>query len=116
MVGGERPDPVRATLLAILQQLNRAESINEGVERDRALEVQDLQRLLRGFWAVEHDGVKLPIALGLLLRNGMVRPQAPSGGGRGAPPAGKMRYRITPEGKQFLVEAQVKTDRIPSSR
>jgi hypothetical protein len=112
MPTGERPDPIRATLVAILQQLNRVESIHEGRERDQMLELPDLERLLHRFWAVENDHVKVPLALGLLVRNGLVEVV----GGGTLPAKGKapsrVRYRITAEGKRFLIEAQEKTDRI----
>jgi hypothetical protein len=112
MPPGERPDPVRATLVAILQQLNRMESINEGQARDQVLELPELERLLQRFWAVETDGVKVPLALGLLVRNGLVEVQA----GVRRPPQSRepvrVRYHITADGKRFLVDAMAKTDRI----
>ena len=43
MPTGEAPDPVRATLVAILQQLNRVESIHEGRAKDQALELADIE-------------------------------------------------------------------------
>jgi hypothetical protein len=102
---------VRATLIAILQQLNRYESLHEGRERDQSLELADLERLLRRFWAVDQGTTNVGHALGLLLRNGMVRAHAlpPSGGHGHASP----RYRITAEGKQFLIEALARAERIP---
>ncbi len=103
------PDPVRATLVAILQQLNRAESINEGRTRDQSLELNEVERLLDDFWAVHREQVKIPLALGLLVRNGLVEAKLddpPASGARRA------QYRITAEGKAFLVEALQKTDRI----
>ena len=116
MPPGDGPDPVRATLIAILQQLNRVESIHEGRARDQALSLADLERLLTKFWAVEQELVKLPLALGLLVRNGMVEAQMVSTGATpGARPAksgGKAHYRITAGGKQFLVENLEKSDRI----
>jgi hypothetical protein len=110
--GDDRPDPVRATLVAVLQQLNRAESMNEGRARDQALELRDVERLLTKFWAVEQDDVKIPVVLGLLVRNRMVEAKLaddtpPSDGTR------RVRYRITADGKAYLIEAQEKTDRIP---
>ncbi len=111
----ESPDPVRATLVAILQQLNRAESQNEGKAREQALELVDLERILGDFWAVTKDSVKVPLALGLLLRNGMV--EAETGGNfpatkGGSRPAPRARYHITASGKQFLVDVQQQSDRI----
>jgi hypothetical protein len=108
MATGAAADPVRATFVAILQQLNRAEANHEGRAPDQALPLDDLTRALRRFWAVDERGVKIPLALGLLLRNGLVRAEA--GGGRTGP-AGP-RYRITPQGKQFLIEAMDRADRI----
>lgn len=112
MPAAARPDPIRATLVAVLQQLNRVESIHEGRAHDQALELADLERLLHRFWAVEQDGVKVPLALGLLVRNGLV--EAIGGGGfagKSRAP-GRTRYHITAEGKRFLIEAQQKTERI----
>ncbi len=112
MPGAERPDPIRATLVAILQQLNRAESIHEGRTGDQMLELPDLERLLHRFWAVENDHVKVPLALGLLVRNGLVEVVGGSGYPGKAKAPGRVRYRITAEGKRFLVEAQERSDRI----
>ncbi len=112
MPTGERPDPIRATLVAILQQLNRAESIHEGRARDQTLELPDLERLLHRFWAVEADHVKIPLVLGLLVRNGLVEVVGGAGYISKAKTTTRVRYHITAEGKRFLVEAQQKSDRI----
>jgi hypothetical protein len=115
MPSGEAPDPVRATLVAILQQLNRVESQNEGRVRDQALALADLERLLAKFWAVDQQLVKVSLALGLLVRNGMVEARAagnylPAAGGTHR--SARAHYVITAAGKQFLVDAQEKSDRI----
>ena len=108
-MAAREPDPVRATLVAILQQLNRAESIHEGRSHDQSLTLAELERLLERFWAVERRRVAVPHALGLLARNGLVEAgPEPSGGGRGR----LSRYRITADGKAFLVEALRHSDRI----
>ncbi len=112
MPSGDRPDPVRATLIAILQQLNRVESMHEGRRPDQTLELPDLERMLHRFWAVETDHVKIPLALGLLVRNGLVEVLGGSGLGGKAKSAARVRYHITAEGKRFLVESVEKTDRI----
>lgn len=108
----ERPDPVRATLIAVLQQLNRVESMHEGQSRDQTLELPDIERLLQRLWAVERDHVKIPLVLGLLLRNGLVEAL----GGAGYPSKGReparVRYHITAEGKKFLVDTLQDSDRI----
>jgi hypothetical protein len=105
-------DPIRATLVAILQQLNRAESINEGQARDQSLELTEVQRLLEDFWAVHRNQVKIPVALGLLVRNGLVdaRLEARNPAASGSPQVAL--YRITTQGKAFLVDALTQTDRI----
>ena len=112
MPAGDTPDPTRATLVAILQQLNRVESMHEGRAPDQALELPDLERLLGRFWAVDREGVKVPLALGLLVRNGLVEVQD----SRTLPAAKRgpvrTRYRITADGKRFLIEATTKSDRI----
>ncbi len=112
MSPGDRPDPVRATFIAILQQLNRAESVNEGQEEMTTLPLAELERNLRRFWAVDEEVVKVPQALGLLVRNGLVRAEVARSSPfeRAASPGA--RYGITPQGKQFLVEAVRQTDRI----
>jgi len=108
----EQKDPVRATLIAILQQLNRVESMHEGQEQRQTLELKEIERLLSEFWAIKLDHVKVPLALGLLVRNGMVDAQA------GEPLSSRVRalspasYRITSEGKRFLVDSSHQSDRI----
>jgi hypothetical protein len=115
MPSGDPPDPVRATLVAILQQLNRVESMHEGRERDQALELGDLERMLGKFWAIDQGLVKVSLALGLLVRNGMVEVQTAgkyAQTGHGPKPSARTHYRITAGGKQFLIENLAKSDRI----
>jgi hypothetical protein len=108
----DQPDPVRATLIAILQQLNRVESMYDGKEQQQSLQLKEIERLLSDLWAIKHDQVKVPLVLGLLVRNGMVEAQA------GEPTPNRTRtlspasYRITSEGKRFLVDSTHQTDRI----
>ncbi len=105
-------DPVRATFVAILQQLNRVESLHEGRARDQSLELVDIERILRRFQPVDDGEAKVSQALGLLVRNGLVHAQAPERPARGSSTPLKARYRITAEGKAFLVEALKRSDRI----
>ncbi len=108
----DQRDPVHATLVAILQQLNRVESIHEGQERRQTLELREIERLLSDFWAIKHDHVKIPLALGLLVRNGMVEAQAgPPASARSRTPS-PASYRITTEGKRFLIDTSQQSDRI----
>lgn len=113
MASANPADPVRATFVAILQQLNRAESIHEGRDHEQSLYLDDLERALRRFWALDEKRVKLPLALGLLVHNGLVRVEAPASRAPHGGTAGRPRYRITPEGKQFLIEALENANRIP---
>jgi len=108
----EQRDPVHATLVAILQQLNRIESIHEGQERRQTLELREIERLLSDFWAIKHDHVKIPLALGLLVRNGMVEAQAGPPPPPPTPTPSPASYRITTEGKRFLVDTSQQSDRI----
>ena len=110
--GDDQRDPVRATLIAILQQLNRAESMHEGHELHQTLELREIERLLSDFWAIKHDQVKVPLVLGLLVRNGMVDAQAGDAKTARAKALAPAAYRITTEGKRFLVESSTQTDRI----
>ena len=105
-------DPVRATLLAILKQLNQAEAAHDGKVTEQALELFELEGRLRDFWAVGNGSVKVALALGLLLRNGLVATQADPtySWQRGRDVA--QRYQITPEGKKFLVDSIENSDRI----
>jgi len=110
--GNDKPDPVRATLVAILQQLNRAESMHEGHEPRQTLELREIERLLADFWAIKLDQVKVPLALGLLVRNGMVDAQVGTPTSPRSRATGPAAYRITTEGKRFLVESSQQADRI----
>jgi len=105
MPPGTPPDPIRATLIAILQQLNRIESLHEGRPKDQSLEVTDLERLLYRFWAIDQKRADVRHELGLLIRNGLVT--GTHGHGHTA-----ARYRITAAGKQFLVESVARSERI----
>lgn len=105
-------DPVRATLIAILRQLNQAESVHEGKQEEQALELAEVERRLSDFWAVERGNIKVSLALGLLLRNGLVA--APSDGTYSWQRQRRVaqRYQITTEGKKFLKDAIDTADRI----
>jgi hypothetical protein len=107
------PDPVRATLIAILQQLNQAETSNEGKSIEQALELSELESRLHDFWAVSRAAVKIPLALGLLVRNGMVGVQSSGNYSWQRQRGVAARYQITAEGKKFLVQALEKSERIP---
>jgi hypothetical protein len=112
MAAGTKTDPVRATLLAILRQLNQAETVHEGAAGEQALELPEIQRRLSDFWAVDDGSVKLGLALGLLLRNGLVAAAGASDYSWQRQRTASQRYQITPEGKKFLVESIQTSERI----
>lgn len=105
-------DPIRATLLAILRQLNQAESVHEGKAAEQAMELPELERRLSDFWAVDQGAVKISLALGLLLRNGLVAAQGQGEFSWQRQRNARQLYQITAEGKKFLVETIKTTDRI----
>ncbi|MCI4335819.1 MAG: hypothetical protein L3K17_01285 [Thermoplasmata archaeon] len=105
-------DPIRATLLAILKQLNHVESMHEGKASDQALELTEIERQLSDFWAVEEGKVKIALAVGLLLRNGLVAARAPGDFSWQRQRSARQLYQITADGKKFLVEVLRTSDRI----
>jgi hypothetical protein len=112
-MGADKEDPARATLLAILRNLNQAEENNEGKAPDQALELAELEQRLSDFGPVKQGSIKVSLALGLLLRNGLVVPQRDGGEyswqrQRNSP----QRYQITPDGKKFLLDSIQTSDRI----
>lgn len=106
------PDPVRATLLAILRQLNQADTVHEGRKAEQALELGELQKRLADFWAVKQGAIQVSLALGMLLRNGLVGVPGDGDFSWQRQRAAARRYQITAEGKKFLVDAIENTDRI----
>ncbi|MCI4349836.1 MAG: hypothetical protein L3J93_06445 [Thermoplasmata archaeon] len=113
MEGSHPFDPVRETLLAVLRQLNQADSNHEGEKTvEQSLELSEIETRLASFSPVERGDVNVALALGLLLRNGLVRSAGKAEYSwmrqRGSP----QLYQITPEGKKFLAEAIRTSDRI----
>lgn len=107
------PDPARATLLAILRQLNQADSAHEGQRAEQSLELNELESRLSDFWAVKQGTVPVSLAVGLLLRNGLVAVPGSDDYSWQRQRAVAERYQITAEGKKFLVDAIETADRIP---
>jgi DNA-binding PadR family transcriptional regulator len=112
MVSPAAPDPVRSTLLAILKQLNQADRVHEGKTEEQALELSEIEERLSDFTPVQRGKVKVALALGLLLRNGLVRAQGNGSYSWQRQRAARQLYQITPEGKKFLVDALQATDRV----
>lgn len=107
-----RQDPVRATLLAVLRQLNQSEAHHEGQEQDQAMELVELEQRLSDFWAVKQGKIKVPFAVGLLLRNKMVETRADAKESWQRQRHVHQRYQITVEGKRFLTDALSSESRI----
>ena len=105
-------DPVRATLLAILKQLNAAETAHEGKDAEQALELAEIERRLSDFWAVDQGAVKVALALGLLLRNGLVSARKAGDFSWQRQRTASQLYQITTDGKKFLVESIRTNERI----
>jgi hypothetical protein len=112
MSGPPAQDPIRATLLAILKQLNQADTVHEGESTEQALELPELEQRLRDFWAVSQGAVKVSLALGLLLRNKLVAAQTDKDYSWQRQRMSNQRYQITTDGKKFLVDALETSDRI----
>ena len=112
MSGAQKNDPVRATLIAILKQLNQADTVHEGAQADQSLELPEIERRLSDFWAIDNGSVKVGLALGLLLRNGLVATSGMPDYSWQRQRAAAQRYLITPEGKKFLVESIQTSERI----
>ena len=107
-----RQDPIRATLLAVLRQLNQSEAHHEGHEQDQAMELAEIENRLSDFWAVKQGKIKIPLAVGLLLRNRMVETRADAKESWQRQRQVQQRYQITVEGKRFLTEALTSESRI----
>jgi hypothetical protein len=107
-----RQDPVRDTLLAVLRQLNQSEAHHEGREEEQSLELGEIEQRLSDFWAVKQGRIKVPLAVGLLLRNKMVETRADPKASWQRQRAVHQRYQITIEGKRFLTEALASDSRI----
>ncbi len=108
---GAPNDPLRATLRELLRLLNAAESYDQ--EQEKGLELAELEFQSAEFWGVRQAGVSVPVALGLLLRNQMVRYI-----GAGAHSWTRQRnmgphYRIDVAGKEFLANSVQKDGRLP---
>ena len=106
------PDPIRATFVAILKQLNQAESRHEGKQSEQSLELAEVERRLADFWAVRGGQVRVPFALGLLLRNGLVQADQRTDYSWQRQRTVRLRYQITASGKQFLMDSIERSDRV----
>ena len=106
------PEEVRQTLLAILKQLNQAEARTDVSTEQPALELAEIEEKLRGFAPVGSGSVKVALAVGLLLRNGLIETHGDTEYSWQRGRAVRQRYQITAEGKRFLVDSIQKNERI----
>jgi hypothetical protein len=96
----------------VLRQLNQTEAHHEGSEQDQALELAEIEQRLSDFWAVKQGKIKIPLAVGLLLRNKMVETRADPKESWQRQRSVHQRYQITVEGKRFLTESLTTETRI----
>ena len=76
------------------------------------MELAELEQRLSDFWAVRQGKIKVPLAVGLLLRNKMVETRSDPKASWQRQRAVQQRYQITTEGKRFLTEAVASDSRI----
>jgi hypothetical protein len=112
MAVSAKPDPVRETLLEILRQLNQAETRNEGVAIEQALELNEIETRLAKSRNGDTGAISVSLAVGLLLRNGLVKAGNATDYSWQRQRGVRQRYQITSEGKKFLVEAVENSSRV----
>ncbi len=107
---GEPADPTRAALVEILRLLNQAESYHD--DREKGLELDEIVTMTQGHWSVDKGGVKIPVIMGLLIRNRMV--DHVDGTVRSWTRQRDLgpHYRINGEGKLFLARYLDETQRL----
>ncbi len=106
------PDPARNTLVEILKLLNEAEEKHEGKPPEQAMELGEIETKMTDFPPVKQGNIKVALAVGLLLRNRFVIADSASQYSWERQRDVAQRYRITPEGKKFLVDSIENSNRI----
>jgi hypothetical protein len=104
MRGSTVSDPVRVTLLAILEELDHPRTVHRTPTPAPALELCELEERLSDFRPVESGSVQVALALGLLVRSGLVQARGTGPGAWQPQRAAHQLYQITPEGRKYLVE------------
>ena len=112
MAVSNRPDPLREMLIDILRQLNSADTRHEGQEPEQALELLEVEGRLDAQRTPRPKDTNVASAMGLLLRNGLVRVIGAGDYSWQRQRDTKPRYQITTEGKKFLVEALENVNRV----
>lgn len=106
------PAPVHDTLVEILRQLNQAEVRHEGATTEQALELGEIESRLAPFLPVRSGAVRVAVALGLLVRNQLVEPCDVPGYSWQRQRDVARRYRITADGKRYLLTQIDRDDRV----
>ena len=99
-------------MLELLRQLNRSEEQHSDDSPDQARELSDLEGKLGGFWAVNNGQVTVRFALGLLLKNQMIRQNSDAEFSWGKGRRVGSRFMITTEGKRFLIDSLEQSGRV----
>ncbi|MDE1820556.1 MAG: hypothetical protein KGJ23_09220 [Euryarchaeota archaeon] len=99
---GEPADPTRAALVEVLRLLNQAESFHD--EREKGLELDEISTMTLEHWSVQKAGVKVPVIVGLLVRNRMVDHVGGTVRSWTRQRDFGPHYRINGEGKLFLAK------------
>ncbi len=112
--GTGRPaeDPLRATFVELLRRLNRADQEDPAQGPDSALELGEIERALGEFPPVRSGAVRIAVALGLLVTNGLVAADRGPEYSWQRQRTVARRYRITTAGKKYLLEQIDRTDRV----
>jgi hypothetical protein len=105
-------DPVGATLLAILELLRGSEHATGRRPNGPALGLDDLERRLQAAAPGGSKAVPVALALGLLVRQGLVQAQGSERGAWRETDQDRQLYQITPEGRQFLTDARAAAPRL----
>lgn len=105
-------EPMRATFVELLRKLNRADQEDSVGGPDCALELAEIERGLTEFPAVRNGSVRLTVALGLLVQNGLVEAERGPEYSWQRQRTVARRYRITTSGKKFLLEQIDRADRV----
>ncbi len=111
MAPTRRPDVTQESLVAILRQLNQAENRGEGDQREQALELGEIASRLEGNVLKGPGAINL--AVGLLLRKGLVKASGSGDYSWQRQRTARQRYQITAEGKKYLVDTAVASGRVP---
>jgi len=104
MRGSTVSDPVRITLLAILEELDHPRTAHRTRATEPALELSEIEERLSDVPPVRRGSVPVALALGLLVRSGLVHARGVGVSSWTPQRSAHQLYQITPEGRKYLVE------------